>query len=53
MAVNVQRQIEGSVLLTRDGDGHSSYVLQGKTQRAMDAYLLNLTLPAIGTVYDT
>lgn len=53
MAVNMQTEIQGSVLLTRNGDGHTSYGLHGATQRAMDNYLVNLTLPAVGTVYDS
>ncbi|OAA59707.1 Alpha/beta hydrolase fold-1 [Niveomyces insectorum RCEF 264] len=52
-AVNQQRGIDGSVLLTRDGDGHSSYVLFGDTQKAMDAYLVNVTVPEPGTVYSS
>ncbi|RFU26835.1 hypothetical protein B7463_g9506, partial [Scytalidium lignicola] len=53
MAVTLQRGIEGSVLLSRDGDGHSSYSEHGQTQKAVDDYLINLNLPAMGTVYDT
>lgn len=53
MAVNMQTEIQGSVLLTRNGDGHTSYGLHGATQRMMDNYLVNLTLPAVGTVYDS
>ncbi|EXJ71314.1 uncharacterized protein A1O5_05120 [Cladophialophora psammophila CBS 110553] len=53
MAVNLQTEIEGSVLLTRRGDGHTSYGLHGDTQRAIDNYLVNLTLPGVGTIYDT
>ncbi|OOF91729.1 hypothetical protein ASPCADRAFT_210727 [Aspergillus carbonarius ITEM 5010] len=49
-AVGLQDQIRTSVLLTRGGDGHTSYVLQGETSRAIDAYLVNLTLPAANTV---
>ncbi|PWY81509.1 alpha/beta-hydrolase [Aspergillus sclerotioniger CBS 115572] len=49
-AVGLQDQIRESVLLTRAGDGHTSYVLQGETSRAIDAYLVNLTLPAANTV---
>ncbi|OQV07199.1 hypothetical protein CLAIMM_11665 [Cladophialophora immunda] len=53
MAVNMQRGIQDSVLLSRKGDGHSSYSEHGATSRAMDDYLINLKLPAVGTVYDT
>lgn len=43
-------EIEGSVLLVRDGLGHTSYFNAGETAAAMDAYLVNLTMPAAGTV---
>ena len=33
-AVGMFHQIEGSVLLTREGDGHTSYWLVGPTARA-------------------
>jgi len=44
------QQIAGSVLLTRRGDGHVSYDKSRCAQAAEDAYLINLTLPADGTV---
>ncbi len=50
-AVNVQPHIEKSVLLWRDGDGHTSYNLYGQTSKAIEAYLVNQTLPVAGTVY--
>ncbi|KIW91116.1 uncharacterized protein Z519_08010 [Cladophialophora bantiana CBS 173.52] len=53
MAVKLWTEIEDSVLLTRRGDGHTSYSLHGDTQRAIDNYLVDLTLPGVGTVYDT
>lgn len=43
-------EIWGSVLLVRDGLGHTSYFNAGETAAAMDAYLVNLTMPAAGTV---
>lgn len=52
MAVKLQRQLKGSVLLTRDGDGHGSYDLEGETRNAIDAYLIDLKVPKDGTVYD-
>jgi hypothetical protein len=52
-AVGVQAQIPSSVLLTRDGDGHTSYFLGGATAKAIDAYLVNGTLPAPNTVLDS
>ncbi|RAL00049.1 alpha/beta hydrolase [Aspergillus ibericus CBS 121593] len=49
-AVGLQDQIRKSVLLTRAGDGHTFYLLRGETSRAIDAYLVNLTLPIPNTV---
>jgi pimeloyl-ACP methyl ester carboxylesterase len=49
-AQSVNRQIQGSVLLTRQGNGHTSYGSSGCSHAAEDAYLINLTLPAAGTV---
>ncbi len=46
----VHTQIAGSVLLTRQGNGHVSYDKSVCAQQAEDAYLINLTLPADGTV---
>ncbi|KAI2616666.1 alpha/beta hydrolase fold-domain-containing protein [Hypomontagnella submonticulosa] len=42
-----------SVLLTRNGSGHTSYLQGGETTAAMNAYLLNLTLPEPGTVFQS
>ncbi|KAI2626556.1 alpha/beta-hydrolase [Hypoxylon sp. NC1633] len=42
-----------SVLLTRNGAGHTSYLNNGETTAALNAYLLDLTLPEPGTVFDT
>lgn len=44
------QEISGSVLLTRRGYGHTSYAASTCAQAAEDAYLLELTLPAAGTV---
>ena len=46
----VNRQLAGSVLLTRNGNGHTSYDASACAHSAIDAYLINLTLPAAGTV---
>jgi hypothetical protein len=46
----VNQQLAGSVLLTRTGNGHTSYGSSACSSQAEDAYLLNLTLPATGTV---
>jgi pimeloyl-ACP methyl ester carboxylesterase len=48
-AQSVNRQISGSVLLTRQGNGHTSYDSSSCAHAAEDAYLINLTLPAAGT----
>jgi hypothetical protein len=52
-AVGMFLQIEGSVLLTREGDGHTSYWLTGpsRTRDAIDAYLLTGAVPPPNTVY--
>ncbi len=49
-AQSVNRQIDGSVLLTRQGNGHTSYDASTCAHAAEDAYLINLKLPAAGTV---
>lgn len=49
-ASSVKEQIKNSVLLTRQGDGHTSYYLQGEASMLMDAYLVNRTLPEPGMV---
>jgi len=49
-AQSVSRQISGSVLLTRRGNGHTSYDASACAHAAEDAYLISLTLPAPGTV---
>jgi len=47
-AQSVNRQIQGSVLLTRQGNGHTSYDSSACAHAAEDAYLINLTLPTAG-----
>ena len=49
-ALAVNKQIDGSVLLTRHGNGHTSYDASSCAHGAEDAYLISLTLPAPGTV---
>lgn len=49
-AVSLHQQLTGSVLLTRSGNGHTSYGASVCSQQAEDAYLISLTLPAEGTV---
>jgi pimeloyl-ACP methyl ester carboxylesterase len=43
-------QLQQSVLLTRQGSGHTSYFLSRCVVEAVDAYLLDLRLPAPGSV---
>ncbi|QBS40674.1 alpha/beta hydrolase [Nocardia sp. CS682] len=43
-------QIRGSVLLTRDGDGHTSFMGPGRTRDAIVGYLIDATPPAAGLV---
>ena len=52
-AKSVNKQIEGSVLLTRQGNGHTSYDASACSHDIEDAYLINLTVPAAGTVCST
>ena len=49
-AESITRQIPNSVLLTRTGNGHTSYGSSGCIRQAEDAYLIDLTLPNPGTV---
>jgi TAP-like protein len=46
----MQTEMPGSVLLTRDGDGHISYLSSRCAQHAIDRYLINRTLPRPGTM---
>ena len=49
-AQSMTKEIPGSVLLTRNGNGHTSYATSVCARSAEDAYLIDLTLPAPGTV---
>lgn len=49
-AVSVRQQLPNAVLLTREGDGHTSFFLGGQATDAINSYLVNLTLPEIGSV---
>jgi pimeloyl-ACP methyl ester carboxylesterase len=49
-ALSMQAQFPRSVLLTRAGDGHTSYLTSPCAQHAIDRYLINLTVPHPGTV---
>jgi pimeloyl-ACP methyl ester carboxylesterase len=51
-AHNALQQIPGAVLLTRDGDGHTSSLLHpGRTSDAVARYLITRRTPAPNTVY--
>jgi pimeloyl-ACP methyl ester carboxylesterase len=52
-AQSLHQQLASSVLLTRSGNGHTSYGASVCSQQAEDAYLINLTLPAEGSVCTT
>jgi pimeloyl-ACP methyl ester carboxylesterase len=49
-ALSMQAQIPRSVLLTRHGDGHTSYLSSACAQRAIDRYFIDRVLPRPGTV---
>ena len=49
-AVAAHKQLAGSILVTRDGNGHGSYGVSICATIAEINYLLNLQLPAEGTV---
>lgn len=49
-ALSVEAQIPNAVLVTREGDGHTSYFSHGEAAGLMDTYLVNRTLPELGTV---
>ncbi len=53
-ALGLHRRLASSVLVTREGDGHTSYLAHGTshTRDAIDTYLLTGRTPAPGTVYD-
>jgi pimeloyl-ACP methyl ester carboxylesterase len=51
-ANSVRLQMPNSVLVVRNGAGHTSYGQVGKTTMAIDAFLVNGTMPAQGTMYD-
>ncbi|KAI0438094.1 TAP-like protein-domain-containing protein [Xylaria telfairii] len=49
-ALGLHSEIKNAVLLTRNGSGHTSYLLNGDASKLTNAYLLNLTLPEPGTI---
>jgi pimeloyl-ACP methyl ester carboxylesterase len=54
LAVRLHRDLPVSVLVTRDGDGHTSYLAHGTshTRDAIDNYLATGRTPPPGTVYN-
>lgn len=50
-ALGLQEQIADSVLVTREGDGHTSFLQPGATQDAITTYLLTGETPPPGTRY--
>jgi hypothetical protein len=46
-------ELANGVLLTRVGDGHTGYSFSACVKARVDAYLLNLTVPARGTTCQT
>lgn len=46
-------RLPGSVLVLRNGVGHTSYITFGEATRAMDGFLLRGEMPAQGTTYDS
>ncbi|KAL2814092.1 Alpha/Beta hydrolase protein [Aspergillus cavernicola] len=52
-ANSLLEQIPSGVLLTRDGNGHTSYSLGGEASTVIDAFLVNGTLPRRNTVVDS
>ena len=51
----MREQIDSAVLLTRVGDGHTSYFLPGEseTRDAIDHYLITGEVPPPNSVYDS
>jgi pimeloyl-ACP methyl ester carboxylesterase len=50
---SLHRQVQGSILLTRRGDGHPSYPNSSCVAGRVDAYLETLQAPADGTTCDS
>ena len=55
MAVSLQSQIAGSVLLTRDGEGHGTFGIAplGEGHKLIVDYIVTGKTPALGTVVST
>lgn len=52
-ANGVREQLPNAVSITRNGTGHTSHTILGKTRDAIDNYLATGKLPKDGTVYQT
>jgi pimeloyl-ACP methyl ester carboxylesterase len=52
-AVGMLEEIENNVLLTRNGDGHTSWGLGGATADAINHFLITRELPAKGALLDS
>ncbi|KAI1820664.1 TAP-like protein-domain-containing protein [Xylaria intraflava] len=52
-ALGLQSEIQNAVLVTRNGSGHTSYLIGGETTDVANAYFLNLTLPEPGLITST
>jgi pimeloyl-ACP methyl ester carboxylesterase len=47
-AVALSNELDSGVLITRKGEGHTGYAASSCVQRAIDAYLIDLTVPHKG-----
>ena len=47
-AVALSKELDSGVLITRKGEGHTGYEASTCVQRAVDAYLIDLTTPKKG-----
>ncbi|KAJ4369715.1 hypothetical protein N0V83_005478 [Neocucurbitaria cava] len=52
-AVGMLEEVKNNVLLTRNGDGHTSWGLGGATTDAINHFLISGELPAPGTVLES
>ncbi|PVH79340.1 alpha/beta-hydrolase [Cadophora sp. DSE1049] len=52
-ANTLKQEVPSSVLVLRNGSGHTSYFGHGKISKAMDTFLLTGESPAQGTVFDS
>ncbi|CAO2648352.1 Nn.00g076190.m01.CDS01 [Neocucurbitaria sp. VM-36] len=52
-AVGMLEEVENNILLTRNGDGHTSWGLGGATADAINHFLITSELPAPGTVLES